>query len=82
MKGSEYKSILIEIEIEDKKQIMEKYKLVGTLENLIYEGYLLVDGKKKTQPLDSKKLKNIDWIKICNAYIAYIWSRDQTGIVS
>jgi DNA topoisomerase-1 len=64
MKGAEYQSILIEIEIEDKKQIMEKYKLVGTLENLIYEGYLLVDGKKKTQPLDSKKLKNIDWIEI------------------
>lgn len=64
MKAAEYQSILIEIEVIDKKGVMEKYKLVGTLENLTYEGFLLVDGKKKSQPLDSKKLKNIEWQEI------------------
>jgi DNA topoisomerase-1 len=64
MKAAEYQSILIEIEIIDKKLVLEKYKLVGTLENLIYEGYLMVDGKKKSQPLDTKKLKNIEWLEI------------------
>jgi DNA topoisomerase-1 len=64
MKAAEYQSILIEIEVNDKKGVMEKYKLVGTLENLIYEGYLMVDGKKKSQPLDTSKLKNIEWIEI------------------
>ncbi len=64
MKAAEFQSILIEIEIEDKKKVLENYKLVGTLENLVYEGYLLVDGKKKSQPLDSSKLKNIEWLEV------------------
>ncbi len=64
MKASEYQSILIEIQIDDKKNVLEDYKLVGTLENLIYEGWLMVDGKKKSTPLDIKKLKNIDWKEI------------------
>ncbi len=64
MKAAEYQSILIEIAIDDKKKVMEKYKLVGTLENLIYEGYLMVDGKKKSSPLETKKLKNIEWQEI------------------
>ncbi len=64
MKAAEFQSILIEIEIDDKKKVLENYKLVGTLENLVYEGYLLVDGKKKSQPLDSSKLKNIEWLEV------------------
>lgn len=64
MKTAEYQNILIEIKLDDKKKILENYKLVGTLENLIYEGYLLVDGKKKSKPLDIKILKPIDWIEI------------------
>ena len=64
MKGAEYQSILIEIKIDDSKKVLENYKLVGTLENLIYEGWLMVDGKKKSTPLDIKKLKDIDWTEI------------------
>jgi len=64
MKAAEYQNILLEIQIDDKKKMLENYKLVGTLENLIYEGYLLVDNKKKSNPLDTKKLKSIQWIDI------------------
>ncbi len=64
MKGAEYQSILIEIEIKDKKKILENYKLVGTLENLIYAGFLIVDGKKESKPLDSSKISDVDWIEI------------------
>jgi DNA topoisomerase-1 len=64
MKAAQYQSILIEIEIKEKKNILEDYKLVGTLENLIYEGYLIVDGKKKSTALDIKALNNIDWLEI------------------
>ncbi len=64
MKGAEYQSILIEIQIDDKKNVLENYKLVGTLENLVYPGYLMVDGKKGSPSLDIKKLKSIEWIEI------------------
>ncbi len=64
MKAAEYQSILIEINLEDKKKILADYKLVGTLENLIYSGYLLVDGKKDSKPLDTKTLSPIDWVEI------------------
>jgi DNA topoisomerase-1 len=64
MKAAEYQSILIEIALEDKKKILENYKLVGTLENLIYSGYLLVDGKKHSAPLNTKTLSPIDWVEI------------------
>ena len=64
MKAAEYQSILIEINLEDKKKVLGEYKLVGTLENLIYSGYLLVDGKKDSKPLDTKTLNPIDWVEI------------------
>jgi DNA topoisomerase-1 len=64
MKPAEYQSILIEIKIDDKKQILKAYKLIGTLENLVYEGYLIIDDKKGNKPLDIKKLKGLEWIEI------------------
>ena len=44
--------------------LLTKTVLVGTLENLIYSGYLLVDGKKESKPLDTKTLNPIDWVEI------------------
>ena len=64
MKAAEYQSLLVEINIKDKKQILDPYKLVGTLENLTYEGYLIVDGKKGSKKLELGKLKNLEWIEI------------------
>ena len=64
MKSAEYQSLLVEIKIADKKGILNPYKLVGTLENLIYEGWLIVDGKKGSKPLDKKTLKNLSWLEI------------------
>ncbi len=64
MKAAEYQCLMIEIKIKDKKDILKPYKLVGTLENLIYEGYLIVDGKKGNTKLELKELKNLKWIEI------------------
>lgn len=64
MKPAEYQSILIEIKIDDKKHILKAYKLVGTIENLVYEGYLIIDDKKGNKPLDVKKLEGLEWIEI------------------
>lgn len=64
MKAAEFQSILLEINLDDKKKILSEYKLVGTLENLIYAGYLLVDGKKGSKPLDTKTLTPIVWEEI------------------
>lgn len=64
MKAAEYQSLLVEIKIKDKKQILDPYKLVGTLENLVYEGYLIVDGKKGSKSLELKSLKKLEWVEI------------------
>ncbi len=65
MKPAEYQSFIIEIEMLERK-ILDKYKLVGTLDNLIFEGYLIVDGKKGNTPIEEKDIKKnkIDWIDI------------------
>jgi DNA topoisomerase-1 len=65
MKPAEYQSFIIEIEMLERK-LLEKYKLVGTLDNLIFEGYLIVDGKKGNSPIEEKdiKKKKLDWIDI------------------
>ena len=64
MKPAEYQSLLIEINIKDKKEILNPYKLVGTLENLVYPGYLIVDDKKPNKKLELKNLKKLEWIEI------------------
>jgi DNA topoisomerase-1 len=64
MKATEYQSLMVEIKINDKKNILKPYKLVGTVENLIYEGYLIVDGKKGNKKLELKNFKNIEWLEI------------------
>lgn len=64
MKAAEYQSLLVEIKITDKKNVLDPYKLVGTLENLIYEGYLIVDGKKGNKKLEIKSLKKLEWVEI------------------
>ena len=64
MKSAEYQTFLVEIKIDDKKSILVPYKLVGTLENLIYEGYLIVDGKKGNRKLELKELKKLEWVEI------------------
>lgn len=64
MKAAEYQSLIVEIKISDKKKILEPYKLVGTLENLIYEGYLIIDGKKGNKKIELKNLKKLEWLEI------------------
>jgi DNA topoisomerase-1 len=64
MKAAEYQSLIVEIKIKDKKKILEAYKLVGTLENLIYEGYLIVDGKKSNSKFEIKELGDLEWKEI------------------
>jgi DNA topoisomerase-1 len=64
MKAAEYQSLLVEIKIKDKKEILDPYKLVGTLENLLYEGWMVVDGKKGNKKLELKTLKNVEWVEI------------------
>lgn len=64
MKAAEYQNIIVEIKIKDKKKILEPYKLVGILENLIYEGYLIVDEKKQNKKIQLKELENLEWIEI------------------
>jgi len=64
MKGAEYQNIIVEIDFEDRKEVLENYKLVGSLENLMYEGYLIVDGKKKSKPIDIKTLCSLEWLQI------------------
>ena len=65
MKAAEYQNIVIEIEFEGRKALLT-YKLVGTLENLIFPGYLIVDGKKGTVTLSINILKTllINWLSI------------------
>jgi DNA topoisomerase-1 len=65
MKASEYQNLTIEIEMLGKK-ILNDYKLVGNLENLIFLGYLIVDNKKQVESMDIKLLSKllIDWISI------------------
>ena len=64
MEAAEYQSLMVEIKIEDNKNILEPYKLVGTLENLIYEGWLVVERKKGNKKLELKSLKKLEWIEI------------------
>ena len=67
IKAAEYQSLLIEIKIKDKKEILDKYKLVGTIENLIYEGWLIVDDKKSNNKIklsDFTSYKDLSWIEI------------------
>ena len=65
MKAAEYQNITVEIEMLNRK-ILVPYKLVGNLENLTFVGYLIVDGKKPTSPLDVESLKKllINWENI------------------
>ena len=65
MKASEYQNITVEIEMLGRKALVP-YKMVGNLENLIFIGYLIVDGKTPTCSLDIISLKKliIDWIAI------------------
>lgn len=65
MKAAEYQNITVEIEMLGRK-LLVPYKLVGNLENLIFVGYLIVDGKKATESLDIGSLKKllIDWVAI------------------
>ena len=64
MKAAEYQNLIIEIKIDDKKKILDPYKLVGILENLIYEGYLIIDGKKGNKKFEIDDLKKLEWVQI------------------
>ena len=48
MKAAEFDNILIEIEML-KKKILSVYKLVGSMETLKFEGYLVVENKESSK---------------------------------
>jgi DNA topoisomerase-1 len=58
MKSAEYQTIVIEIDLLN-RTILTPYKLVGSLENMIYVGFLIVDGKKATSPLNIESIKKL-----------------------
>jgi DNA topoisomerase-1 len=58
MKAAEYQNITVEIEMLNRK-LLVLYKLVGNLENLIFSGYLIVDEKKSSTPLDIESIKKL-----------------------
>jgi DNA topoisomerase-1 len=64
MKPAIYQCLIIEIKIKDKKDVLEPYKLVGTLENLIFEGYLIVDEKKGNLKIEKDNLQKLSWLEI------------------
>ena len=64
MKPAIYQCLIIEIKIKDKKDVLEPYKLVGTLENLIFEGYLIVDEKKGNPKIEKDNLQKLSWLEI------------------
>ena len=64
MKPAQYQNINIEIDIDK----LPNYKLVGTLKNLVFSGYLIVDNKNPNQNYSIEKLKlnlnNLIWNSI------------------
>ena len=58
MKSAEFQNIIVEIEMNGKK-ILQDYKLVGSLENLIFLGYLIIDDKKEGNSLSINDLKKL-----------------------
>jgi DNA topoisomerase-1 len=58
MKAAEYQNITVEIELLGRK-ILLSYKLVGNIENMTFVGYLIVDGKKASSPLDIDTIKKL-----------------------
>lgn len=72
MASAEYNDIIIEIKMTCKKnktennKLLSKYKLVGTLETLIFEGFLILEGKTAKDKLNSKNIKKADlnWLEI------------------
>jgi DNA topoisomerase I len=72
MSSAEYNDIIIEIKMNEKEKtdsdtssdskesILSKYKLVGKLETLTFEGFLVLDGKTPKEKTSSKKFKKAD----------------------
>ena len=64
MKPAEFQNIKIEIDFNKNKKLKE-YKLYGTIDNLIFVGFLIVDGKEANDLIDIEILKkNIDYTQI------------------
>ena len=61
MAASETQNITIELSF-DRKALSE-YKFVGSINELLFEGYLIIDGKKGSSEIDAKIFKNCtyDW---------------------
>lgn len=75
MSSAEYNDIIFEIEMtknekknkkEDKKYILSEYKLVGKIETLIFEGFLILDDKKAEKKMTTKEFKKsvLEWQEI------------------
>lgn len=64
MKSAKYQYIKIEIEMLEQEKLKD-YLLLGYIENLIFDGYLVLENKKPNKEIDLKKLnEKIIWTKI------------------
>lgn len=64
MKPAKFQSIKIVIEMLEQVKLND-YKLVGCIENLIFNGYLILDNKNNNKEIDLDTFKGkINWIKI------------------
>jgi len=64
MSPAKYQSIKMEVEMLNQEKL-DDYKLVGCIENLIFNGYLILDNKNSNEEIDLDTFKGkINWIKI------------------
>jgi len=64
MNPAKYQSIKMEVEMLNQEKLND-YKLVGCIENLIFNGYLILDNKNSNAEINLDTFKGtINWIKI------------------
>ena len=56
MAASETQNIIIELQFD--KKVLKEYKFVGTLSQLLFEGYLILDNKKGNSEIEAEQFKN------------------------
>lgn len=59
MKCAQYQTLLFEFLMFDKKHILRPYKLNGSIQNLIFAGWTIVDGQTATETIDDSNILSI-----------------------